>query len=465
MNATDHRGVGRKGFLLVCLGQSFSQLGTALSAFAIAVWIYQDTGSVTRLAMFYLAGALPAVIVLPWAGKWVDRFDRRSIILLSDGLAGGLSGVLVVLFWQDWIRLWQLLVIVALATVLSRIQFLAFSASISSLVRRERLAKANGMVQTGQSIALLVAPLIAGVLMVRVGVVGVLVADVASMSLAVLVWLLIRIPRPSGALPEEEAEKSGLDELLFGFRYIRRHSGLIVLLALFAAANLAGGMVQTLFTPLVLGFASERVLGTVVSVASLGVLAGGLAMSLWGGPRRRVAGIALLLVAQGCALVFGGIWPHAVPVAVAGFLFMACGPMVASLSSTIWQSKVPAAIQGKVFSVRSLLATSSAPVAFALAGPLADRVFEPLLAPGGALVESVGSIVGVGKGRGIGLQFVALGLMVLVAVALAWRSRHLRCLEEDMPDALQGGEIQVEPPRRPAIPATAEPESLEGSAT
>ncbi len=437
------RRLGKRGFLLFCLAQSLSQLGSALSAFAIAIWIYQDTGSVTRLAMFYLAGAVPALIVLPWAGKWVDRFDRRWIILICDGLAGSLSGVLVVLFWMDWIRLWQLLLIIAISTALSQIQYLAYSASISSIVTRDLLARANGMVQTGQSIALLLAPLIAGVLLGRVGVHGVLLADLATMSLALLVWVFLRIPKPVGDPEEEKESKTSLEELLFGYRYIRRHRGFLVLLGLFAVLNLAGGMVQTLFTPLILGFASEKVLGAIVSLVSVGVLAGGLGMSFWGGPRRRMAGIAIFAAAQGAFLVAGGIWPRAVPVAVAGFLFMACSPIIASLSATIWQSKVPAAIQGKVFSVRSLLATSSSPVAFALAGPLADRVFEPLMAEGGAWAGTVGRWIGVGKGRGIGLQFIALGLMVLVAVALAWRSRALRGLEEDIPDAPRTAEEEV----------------------
>ncbi len=429
---------GKPAFLLLCLGQSLSQLGSGLSAFAIALWVYERSGSVTQLALFYLSGAVPAVAILPWAGQLVDRFDRRRIMLGGDLLAGALSALLLALFLTETIEVWQLLAIVAVATALTTLQGLAFSASISSLVPADFLPRANGLEQVGRSVALLIAPALAGLVLGIVGVPGVLTMDLATLGLAVVTYSFVRIPRPEPMRGEDgDASRVGLSDLLFGFRFIAARRGLLLILLLFAAVNLAMGMVQTLFTPLVLGFASEAVLGTILTVVGAGILVGGLTVSVTGGPRNRASGIVALVALQGVALILGGLWANAWAVAAAGFVFMACGPFLASIGATIWQRKTPAAVQGRVFAVRQLVATAATPVAYAVAGPLADRVFEPLLAVGGPLAASVGAWIGAGKGRGIALQMMALGVFLLVAAGLAWQQRALRRVESEVPDAIE----------------------------
>lgn len=427
---------GIPAFLVLCLGQSLSQLGSGLSAFAIGVWVYQESGEVTQLALFYLAGALPRLIALPWAGQLVDRFDRRGIMIAADTAAGLFSGLLLFLFWTDRILVWQLLIIVAFTTVLSAIQHLAFATSISSMVPKSFLGRANGLVQTGNSISLLVAPLLAGAILGAVGVHGVLLIDLVTLCLAIAAFLAVRTPKMIDAESAEELEaQPALKKAFAGLRFIRQRPGLLLLLGLFACVNLAAGMVQTLFTPLVLGFGSEATLGVVLTVVSSGMLFGGLTMSAWGGPKRQVPAIVTILGLQGLVLLLGGIWPHAVPVAAAGFLYMFMSPLVGGMSETLWQRKVPAAQQGKVFAMRRLMATSSIPVAYALAGPLADGIFEPLMAPEGPLAPILGPWIGVGEGRGIGLQLMALGFFIILVIAIAWRSPALRRLEDDVPDA------------------------------
>jgi hypothetical protein len=226
-----------------------------------------------------------------------------------------------------------------------------------------------------------------------------------------------------------------LREAAAGWSFLRRRPGLLGLLLLFAAANFSLGLLQVLLTPLVLGFASTEVLGGVLSVAGTGMLAGSLAMSLWGGPRRRLLGILGGMALQGAIFLLGGLRPNASLIAAAAFVVLFVLPVIEGCSQAIWQTKVAPELQGRVFAARRMVAWSAMPLAYLAAGPLADRVFEPLLAADGPLAASLGRFVGVGPGRGIGLLFVAVGVLLLAAVGAAWRSPAVRGVER-LPDAV-----------------------------
>jgi DHA3 family macrolide efflux protein-like MFS transporter len=202
----------------------------------------------------------------------------------------------------------------------------------------------------------------------------------------------------------------------------------LALLVLLAVTNAGMGLVQVLLSPMVLSFASPAVLGRVLTVAGCGALVGGLAMSLWGGPRRRVAGMLGLLLIQGAVLPFGGLRANATLICAGAFVYMLALPILTGTSQALWQSKVEPGLQGRVFAVRRMVALSTLPLSYLVAGPLADRVFEPLLTAGGPLAGSVGRIIGVGKGRG-------MALMLILTVALASRVPRLIHLESELPDA------------------------------
>jgi hypothetical protein len=135
-------------------------------------------------------------------------------------------------------------------------------------------------------------------------------------------------------------------------------------------------------------------------------------------------------------LSLGGAQPSIPLIALASFAFMFTLPFVNGFNQAILQSKVAPEVQGRVFAVAGMIAAASLPLASLIAGPLADKVFGPMLSPGGALAGSVGRVIGVGDGRGVGFLFILLGALVLVIVALASLNPRLRRLEIEIPDAL-----------------------------
>jgi hypothetical protein len=292
------------------------------------------------------------------------------------------------------------------------------------------------MVQLGEAAAQIVSPASAGALVGIIQIQGVILIDFATFLFAVLTLLIIRVPRPEATAEGQAGQGSLLREAAYGWTYITARPGLLGLLVFFAATNFTSGIVGVLFTPLVLGFSTPAVLGSLLSIGGVGFLIGSLTMSAWGGPKPRVYGILGFSILQGIVLFAAGLPPRVVILAVAAFFYFFSLPVVNGCSQAIWQSKVAPDVQGRVFAVRRMIAWSSLPLAYLVAGPLADRVFEPLLAVGGPLAASVGQFIGVGPGRGIGFLYMVLGLISLLAVVVALLYPRLRRVEAELPDVI-----------------------------
>ena len=432
---------GMRAFILLWISQFVSGVGTGLGSFALGVWIYRQNASATQYAMMPFVATCTALLIGPLAGVLADRWDRRRLILFGDTGAAVMTGLMALALFTGQMRLWHVYIIIFFMIGFSTLQGPAMAASVSMLVPRRQLARMGGLHQASAIAIGLVCPPLSGALVPLIGYHGVILIDVATFFFAFLVLVIIRLPRPV-ADREQRERRSILGDLLFGWRYLQERPGLLHLLTLFVATSFCFGIVQVLLTPLILSFGSATELGTVQAATAAGGLLGSLALGLWGGPRRRVLGILLFMLIQAPILLLGGLQPSVALIAVATFVFSGLSPFIGGLSQAIWQSKVAHAVQGRVLAIRGAIGGAAAPLAFLLAGPLADRVFEPLMAPGGALAGSVGQIIGVGRGRGVGLLFMTLGLFIMLIVILFSLSPRLRRVESEVPDAA--------PPEAPA---------------
>ena len=426
-------------FTWLWLGQTISVLGSGLTTFALGVWVYQRTGSVNRFALVALSGAAPAILLAPLLGTVIDRCDRRRVLIASDCGAGLSTLGLALAVSSGGRTLWLLCLLAAGYGTCAAVTSLALAASVPLLVPDLLLGRANGMAQFSSSLAPLLGPLLGGVLLGVVGLLGILMIDFATFgaSIGILLWLrLPRLPRPAPDRGLPHATGGLLREAALGWTFVRSRSGLLGLLAISALANLAFILVEVLINPLVLSFASSAALGLVLFTAGLGMVGGGLLMAAWGGPRRRVLLLLWLLALQGAVLLLGGARASLWWIAAAGFFFLAGQAIMAACSQSVWQRKIPPHLAARVLAVRLTLASSTLPAGYLLAGPLADRVFEPLMTPGGALAASLGPLVGVGRGRGIGLFLMVLGVTLLAAAAAAGRIPAIRDVERLLPDAL-----------------------------
>jgi MFS transporter, DHA3 family, macrolide efflux protein len=427
---------GMRTFMVIWIGQVISFIGSGMTNFALGIWVYQLTGSVTQFALISMFIVLPGILVSPLAGALVDRWDRRRAMILSDAGSGVAILGIVLLLALGRLEIWHVYLALLIRSTFGAFRWPAYAAAIPLLVPKQQLGRANGMVQTGQSLGPIISPLAAGVLIKVIGIQGVIAIDIATFVCALVTLLLVRIPHA-----EKRGEGAGrggslLQEIGNGLRYLRQRPGLLGLLLLFAVTNFLVGIVSVLATPLVLAFASASVLGTIVGIGGSGMLVGSIILSVWGGPKRRIYGVLGFNMLAGLSILVGGLRPSAALIAASAFVFYLCLPIVNGSSQAIWQSKIAPELQGRIFSLRSMIAMSCMPVAYIIAGSLSDYVFEPLLAAGGPLAGSVGRMIGVGPGRGIGFLFMVMGALTMLATTVSYLSPKVRLVESQLPDAV-----------------------------
>ena len=424
---------GMQIFTLIWFGQMLSLIGSQLTNFALGVWVYQRTGSVTQFALISLFTTLPMILISPIAGTLVDQWPRRWMMVLSDLGAGITTGVIAILFATDDLIIWHLYVAATISSCFSAFQWPAYTAATTLLVPKQDLGRANGMLQVGEAAGRLVAPILGGVLLLFLEIDGIMFIDFASFVFALLILLIV--PFPKQYLDRHRAETTPwFKEASYGLTYIVKRKGLFGLLLFFAVNNFLVGIVQMLVTPLVLSFASPTDLGTIMSIGGVGMLISSVLISTMKGPQYRIPSILGFMLLGGVAIACTGFYKVVPLLALQAFLFFFGLPIINSSTQIIFQKKVPANVQGRVFATIGAIANASVPFAYTVAGPLADNIFEPLMTKNGLLAGSIGKIIGVGQGRGIGLMVIVMGVLTVFATVMAYQYKPLRLVEKQLPD-------------------------------
>ena len=431
-------------FAAVWFGQVVSLVGSGLTEFALAVWVFQQSGSTTRFGLLTVCAFLPSTLIAPFAGTLVDRWDRRWVMILSDAGAASGTVVLLLLLAGDRFELWHVYPIVIFGSLCSAFQEPAYLTTVPLLIPQRHLGRANGMLQAGEAFSEILAPLLGAALLVTIQLWGVILLDLGTFAFALLTLLFVRFPRPAQTQVSNLQPGSLLKDTLAGWTYIKSRSGLFGLLLFLAATNFTLGFVFVLFTPLVLGIANETTLGFVATMSGVGMLCGGIVMSVWGGPKQRVKGMLGFRILQGILLFMVGLRPHIPLITGAAFLFMLVDPFIEGNAKVLLQRKVAPGFQGRVFSLQNLITYPSFIFAALLAGPLVDYVFEPLFAVDGSLAGSLGQIIGVGPGRGTGFLFIIMGILTLLVTGIGFFYPRLRLLEQELPDMISDEEQENE---------------------
>jgi amino acid adenylation domain-containing protein len=427
-------------FLAVAAGQLVSITGSALTEYAVPLWIYLRTGSLTSYATAWIFGMV-GLFLAPVAGAIVDRCDRRRVMLAGDCAAGLIQGAFALVYLTGHLEIWEIWVGLACLSVALVFQRLAYASAVPQLVPKHFLGHANGVVQLSVGMAQFVVPLIAAAMIALFDLGGILVFDLLSFVVAVTAVALIRFP---ATMPHTSRESLAAEivngwRYSMGNRYIRGMVGFMGLLNVFLSALIL------LIFPLVLSFGSLSTVATVSFIGGAGVALGGLTMTVWGGPsRRRMYGMLVAGVAMGAFGMFAGLRPNIAVVAagLCGLFF--CVALVNGLHATIVQVKVPQRYHGRVFALDQMIAWSTIPLGIVVIAPLAIGLFDPLLVPGGALAGTVGQVIGVGEGRGIGLSYLVLGLLIVGLSLAALRNRALARFDRDVPDALPDDVVGIQ---------------------
>lgn len=440
MDAQVKRPTGMLGFSIIWFGQLVSLTGSGMTVFALTLWTWQATGSATALALisFFFMG--PTVLMSPIAGVLVDRWSRKFVMILTDTVSGLATLAVLLLYLSGMLQVWHLYLAAAVVGAFQAFQWPAYSATISVMVSKEHYGRANGMMSLAEATSAIAAPLLAGILIGAIGIAGVMTIDLVTFLFAIGTLVLVHIPQPSKITPPSPGDGSLLQESLYGFRYILQRPSLLGLQLTLMATNLLGSFAFGVLSPMILARTENnaQVLGTVLSISGIGGVIGGVAMSLWGGPKRRVhgllGGLALESLLGTMLLGLGRTLPAWAAAAFCSAFFI---PIINGSNQAIWQSKVAPDVQGRVFAARRLIAQVTSPLGVLIAGPLADLVFEPAMRSQSALSALFGSIVGVGPGAGMALMFVLAGILGVAVSVGGYLFKAVRDAEVLLPDQEQ----------------------------
>jgi MFS family permease len=342
--------------------------------------------------------------------------------------------LIVVLLFSGRLEIWHIYVFVSIRAGFSSFMGPAFSAATAMLVPKAHFGRASGMMQASQATSQILSPLLAGALMVVMSIGHLVLIDFATYFFAIVALSIVRIPEPVRSAVATGAERSLLRDALYGWTYVRERAGLVGLLIYFAIINFIVGVATVLLALMVLSFTNAQALGMILSVGGIGFLGGSLVMSVWGGPKVQVRGVFAFGALLGFCVMLVGMQASVplIAVALCGLYFSV--PLINGCNQAIWQSKTAPDVQGRVFALRRMVAWIVTPLAYLIAGPLADKVFQPLLNPAGVLSGSVGRFTGVGPGRGIGLMFITAGALTMLVPICAYFYPRLRLVELELPD-------------------------------
>jgi len=311
----------------------------------------------------------------------------------------------------------------------------AFTASVTQLVPKQHYGRANGFVQLGEALPQIAGPALAGALYVAIHLGNMALIDFATYAFSALLMLLfVRIPQPPHSAEGEKGKGSIWQEMRFGWDYIIARKGLLSLLIFFLLSNFLSGVMSPLIVPLILDNWDASTLGYLSTLMGVGMLAGTLVMSAWGGGKRKVYTLLGAGVFSGLFLGAAGLRASIPLIAVCGVGIMFFGPFMNACSQAIWQAKVAPDVQGRVFAVRRTIAWSAGLIAPLLAAPLADYVFKPAMATGGWLAPILGPIFGFGASRGVGVLICLVGLLSAGVSIVSLFIPLIRRVELDLPD-------------------------------
>ncbi len=457
-----------KTFLWIWLSQLLSIFGSAMTRFALTIWAYRQTGQVTTLALmsFFNAGAY--VLFSPLAGVLVDRHSRKWIMVLADVGAGLVTLGMLALYVSGKLQIWHIYLGGVLNNAFGAFQEPAFSASVPLLVPKRQLVRANSLLSLANDGSRMFAPLLAGFLLAFIDVGGIMTIDLATCLAAVLVLARLPIPQPQTTAEGRAARGKFRQELAFGFRYIGSHSGLLGILLIFFVINLFAALTYFGVLPAMIlarTGSNQMALGVVESLLGGGAVIGGLLLSVWGGPRKRVyvfmGATAASFLLGDLLFAVGRSLPAWVVAALCSAVFL---PFIISCYESIWQSSVPADVQGRVFSAKNMIQVASMPPGYLATGFLADYIFEPAMAAGGRLAGTFGWLVGTGPGAGMALMFACTSLLGMLTGLAGFFIPAVRNVEnvpasEPAPAAPAASPLPAAPARESPLPVPAAPDA------
>lgn len=411
-----------KPFIILWLTQSFSALGSAMTGFALVIWVYQGSGSALTTALLTICSYAPYILLSIFAGAISDRWNKKTIMLVCDSFATLCTVFVFVLLKTESLQVWHLYILNALNGLMNTIQQPASDVAVTLLTPEKYYQKTSGMRSFSNSLVTILTPVLATAVVAFAGIMAVIAFDLLTFLAAFLSLLfLIHLPEPCPLSAGKEVESVKiLQTAKDGIDYLGANKEILWLMLFLAAINFVASVYEAALPAMILSKESEKVLGAVNTCVGIATLVGSVMVTFFPAPKNRVRVICNCLLfsmsTENFLLAFGKspvVWCIG---AILGWLFI---PFMNANMDVIFRTKIPTKMQGRVYSVRNTLQFFTIPLGYFCGGLLVDQVFEPFMEtmPQDSILTA---LFGSGKGAGAAFLFFVAGIAG-VAVCLIFR--------------------------------------------
>ncbi|MGG4090911.1 MFS transporter [Paenibacillus lautus] len=415
-----------KKFLLLWSGQLISTIGNGLTSFGLGIYVFQQTGKASAMALVTLLAFMPSLLLSAFAGVLADRYDRRLLMVLGDSLSAiGLVFILICMLRGE-AQLWQICVGVTISSVFSSLLDPAYKATVTDLLTEEQYTRASGFVQVAGSAKFLISPILAGFLLTVTDIKLLLVIDICTFFVTVATTLAVRRGLVSKTY---EHTQSFIHEIKAGWNAVSTNRGVLVLVIMTSVLTFYLGVIETLSIPMLLTFTSSSVVGMIETTIASGMLVSSVIIGFLPIQKGYVNILSISLFGVGVFMMAFGFREHIALICVSGFLFFAMLPFANTSLDFLVRTNIDNSVQGRAWALIGILSQLGFVVAYALSGVLADYVFTPFLVEGGVLSDSVGKIIGTGLGRGMGFLIIIAGMLLCVTSVILYKLKSVKMLE------------------------------------
>lgn len=425
-NTNNNKSFGQ--FILLWLTQSFSALGSAITSYALVLWLYGESGSALYTAMLTITSYAPYVLLSIFAGALCDRFDKKKTMLICDSIAALCTVTVILLFMCNALQVWHLYIVNAVCGLMNTVQQPASEIASTLLVSEKHYQKIGGLRYFSSSLSSILTPIIATAVYSFAGLGAVLATDLITFAVAFITLLLfIRIPKQAvknAGMSLIQSAKSGLD-------FLKKHKQIFMLIMYLAAINLVASMYEAILPAMVLSRngGGKEALGAVNTCVGIATLISSIVVTFMPKPksRRKVICLSLLfsMSTENFFLAFGQTPVFWCIGAVLGWIVI---PLMSANLDVIMRTNVPADMQGRVYSVRNTLQFFTIPLGNFFGGLFVDTVAEPLMAavPDYSLLCN---LFGTGKGSGAALTYFIIGIMGVAVCLVFNNNKHIKQIE------------------------------------
>ncbi len=412
-----------KSFIILWLTQSFSALGSAMTNFALVIWLYNDSGSALTTAMLTVCSYAPYVMMSIFAGAVSDKWNKKTIMLVCDSLAALCTVLVLILFKTGSLEVWHLYVLNALNGLMNTIQQPASDVAATMLTPEKHYQKTSGMRSFSNSLVSILTPVFAAAIVAFAGVEAVIAVDLFTFLAAFLTLLFfIRIPEPER---KSETAESVLQSAKSGLVYLKTNKGILWMILFHAAINFIASIYDAAFPAMILSKSNQTVLGVVNASVGIATLAGSVIATVAPAPKSRVRVVCNCLLismsTENFLLAFGRtpvIWCIG---AVLGWLSI---PLMNANMDVIFRTRIPTDMQGRVYSARNTLQFFTIPLGYFLGGLLVDKVFEPFMARNTR--DFLTNLFGEEKGSGAAMLFFVIGIAGVMVCLIFRRVKAIK---------------------------------------